>query len=662
MSESSPPVPRGLPAGVDPARRDRIHRAGIAAALGVLTFLAFFPCLDNGFVATWDDGPNLLENPYLRELGWLSFSWAWHTFLLGVYQPLAWLLFFAQHAVWGLEPWGYHLVSLLGHSVNAILFFLLTRALLERARPELADRDRTVGAALGAALFAVHPLRVEVVAWASCQPYVPCAGFCLLTLLVYLRAAAEGRRLRRLALCWMLFLAALLCKSSAVPLPVVLLVLDIYPLRQLGARSRPGVAPAARAVWLEKVPFFVLGALFAGVAYRARSSLEVVAQARSLSSRFAQVCYSLAYYPTKTVAPASLIPYHPIRSGADLGEPLFQLCAASVVALSLALFLLRRRWPGMLAAWVSYLVLIAPNSGMVRMGSMLVADRYSYLATMGGFVVAAAGIAALRAWGSSLRMNAGITVAGLAVLLSLIPLTRRQCRIWSSSKATWSYSAACFAEAARADPSSAEAHHNLGIALFYCRRLDEAITEFRTALELDPALASAQASLAQALVDAGRYDEAMTALSEAVRLDPNDPDVHGGLALLLVRQGRLDEANTEYRDALRLQSHSANWHAGLGVVLFRQGRIDDAARELSEAVRLDPGELHFQDQLRQVRRVQGRRSASGGEGGDPGEEESGQVRQAGREADLTSRSVISRRWRRSPRRYSWSPATTRRCG
>ena len=116
--------------------------------LGLLTFVAFLPSLDNGFVATWDDGPNLLENPHLRGFGWPSFSWACRTFLLGVYQPLAWLLYFAEAAAWGLEPWGYHLVSLLWHAVNAILFFVLTQRLLERARPDLAAPDRSFGARL----------------------------------------------------------------------------------------------------------------------------------------------------------------------------------------------------------------------------------------------------------------------------------------------------------------------------------------------------------------------------------------------------------------------------------------------------------------------------------------------------------------------------------
>jgi tetratricopeptide (TPR) repeat protein len=591
---------------------DRTRRGILAGALGLLTLVAFFPCLNNGFVDTWDDGPNLVENPYLhlRALGWSSFSWAWRTFLLGVYQPVAWLIFFAEYAGWGLEPWGYHFVSLLWHAVNAIQFFLLTQELLDRARPDLAASDRTSAAALAAGLFAVHPLRVEVVAWASSQPYLPCAFFCLLSIRMYLRACdqTEGRvRLKRLVECWALFLAALLCKALAVPLPFVLLVLDVYPLRRLGGGGASWVGRAARTVWLEKLPFLMLSGLFAVVAYRARLSLEIVTQARSLSSRVAQVCYSIAYYPIKTVAPFGLLPFHPVRNGANLGDPLFQLCTAGASGLSLALLLVRRRWPALLAAWISYLLMLAPNSGIVRMGAMLIADRYSYIATMGGFVLAAAGIAELRTRGRSRRWNRIIAIVGLVLLLVLLPLCWRQCRIWRTSEAAWIHTAACFAEDVRAAPRSADAHHHLGIALYYSGRIDEAIREFRIALELDPALASAYASMAQALIEAGRDDEAMAALSESARLDPMDPDVHGALAFLLVNKGRLDDAKTEYQRALRLQPHRGVWHAGLGVLLNRQGHHEAAARELAESVRLDPGKSHFQDLLRQVRRRQGRR-------------------------------------------------------
>jgi Flp pilus assembly protein TadD len=580
---------------------DRVRRGTLAAALGVLTLVAFSPCLKNGFVATWDDGPNLIDNPYLRSPVRPAFAWAWRTYLLGVYQPLAWLLFRAQYAVLGLEPWGYHLVSLFWHGANVVLLFLLTCALLDRARPELATAECITGAALAAGLFAVHPLRVEVVAWASCQPYLPCVCFSVLSVLVYVRAPAQGSgRGLALAVCWVLYLAALLCKSLAVPLPLLLLVLDAYPLRRLGVGFR------ARGVWVEKMPFLILGGCFAVVAYRARSSLENYTQARTLSSRVAQAAFSTLYYPLKTVVPTGVLPFHPIPGGTDLGTPLFQLCVASALALSLTLFLARKRWPGLLAAWASYLVLLAPSSGIIPIGSMLVADRYSYLATMAGFVLVAGGIANLSS-GAGLRRGNLVPVAVLALILGLIPVTWRQCRIWHSPEALWSETARCFARAVRADPTSAEAHHNLGIALYYCGRVDEAIDEFHAALKLDSARASTQGSLAQALIDLGRDEEAMTALSEAVRLDPKAPDLRGTRAFLLVRQGRLDAARAEYIEALRQQPRSAAWHAGLGVVLYGQGDVDAAASELAEAARLSPDDLKIRDQLRQVRRRQGRR-------------------------------------------------------
>src|SRR5262245_24795669 len=188
--------------------RGRNARLLIVGALGLLTAFAFVPALENGFVASWDDGPNFLTNPHFRGLGWHQLSWAWRATLLGVYQPLAWILFSAEFAVWGLKPWGYHLVSVLWHAVNASLLFVLTAELLARARPDLAAGDRTFGAALAAALFTVHPLRVEVVAWVSCQPYLPCAAFSLFSLLAYLRAQDEsrsGRRLRSLAAAWVCY-------------------------------------------------------------------------------------------------------------------------------------------------------------------------------------------------------------------------------------------------------------------------------------------------------------------------------------------------------------------------------------------------------------------------------------------------------------------------
>ena len=194
--------------------------AGLGALVAVLAFLAFLPVLANGFV-DWDDEKNIILNPYFQGWGWTYFRWAWTTFLLGVYQPLAWLLLEAQYFLWQLDPQGYHLVSLLLHSVNAVLLYTLTLMLMRRGDPrscQLFPRASAAAAAAAAVLFAVHPMRTEVVAWVSSQPYLPCATFCLLSLLAYLRAfpamsVGDGPHRGWLLASIGLFAAALLCKA-----------------------------------------------------------------------------------------------------------------------------------------------------------------------------------------------------------------------------------------------------------------------------------------------------------------------------------------------------------------------------------------------------------------------------------------------------------------
>ena len=383
------------------------------------------------------------------------------------------------------------------------------------------------------------------------------------------------------------------------------LVLDVYPLRRLGDQHGFVRGASARAVWIEKLPLVGLGVAFAIVTLLVRRSLGGFGRPRPATSAIAQACYSVTYYPLKTIAPVGLMPFHPTPSRMGLDDPRFLLPAAGVAGLSIALVLLRRDRPGLLAAWISYLVLLAPSSGLVRTGPSFVADRYSYLASMAGFVLAAAGFASLRSWGRRRRLGLAVTVAGLGLVGSLIPSTWRQCRVWRDSKAPWEHAAACYAAMLQADPASAECHHNLGITRYRCGRLDEAVDEFRSALRHDPRFAQAWGSLGQALADSGQSDAARRALAEAVRLDPDSAELHGGLAVVLVKQGRLDEAFAQYAEAIRREPDNADWHIGLGVVLYRQGRLDDAEAELSQALRLDSGNALTRDQLRRIREARG---------------------------------------------------------
>src|SRR5947209_11866986 len=206
--EPEPQVCRGPAPAPDRDRRTWL----VAIPLVLFVAVAFLPALGNGFV-DWDDEANFLKNSQYRGLGWTQVRWAWGTFLLGVYQPLAWLLFEAQYALFRLDPRGYHLASLLLHAADAVALYALAAALLVRCRPDPFLHEpwaRAVGAGLATALFAVHPLRVEPVAWVSCQPYLPCALFAILAVLAYLRAVGDGPRPRwgRLAGSFGLFAAA----------------------------------------------------------------------------------------------------------------------------------------------------------------------------------------------------------------------------------------------------------------------------------------------------------------------------------------------------------------------------------------------------------------------------------------------------------------------
>jgi tetratricopeptide (TPR) repeat protein len=491
----------------------------VAIPLALLAVVAFLPVLGNSFV-DWDDELNFLKNPYYRGLGGAQVGWAWTTFWLGVYQPLAWLLLEAEYACWGLEPWGYHLTSLLLHAANAVVLYVLTVAVLLRCRPERSPESPwayALGAGLASALFAVHPLRVEAVAWASCQPYLPCALFSMLAILAYLRATgpAPARRWGWLVTSWALFAAALLSKAVAVSLPAVLLILDVYPLRRLGGGPGRWFGPAARPVWWEKVPFVLLSLAGMGLALAAKQHvLSVVPiEQDGAAVRIAQACYGVWFYLLKTGLPLDLMAVYPLPRRIDWLQPRFLLSILGTLAMSLALVLLRRRRPGLLAAWLSYLAILAPNSGLIRVSDQLVADRYSYMALLAGVIAAAAGLGRFGRPPGRLRPGAlGIIAAGLVALLGLIPLTWDQCRVWRSPVSLWTH-------ALDHGLSRGKAHNGLGAALVRQGRFAEAAAHYAEAMRLDPGDAEAYNNLAMILAACpdATYRDGRRAVAAATR-------------------------------------------------------------------------------------------------------------------------------------------------
>jgi Flp pilus assembly protein TadD len=560
----------------------------VVVPLVLVVAAAFFPALGNGFVI-WDDDANFLNNPHYRGLGGPHWKWAWTTFRAGVYQPLGWLTVEAQYALFGMDPWGYHLTGVLEQAAVAVALYALTSALLIRCRPDVFLEHpwaRAIGAGLATALFAVHPLRDEPVVWLSCQTYMPCAMFSLLTVLAYLRAVGSGPAPRWgwLAGSLLLFLAALLSKAPAVGLSAVLVILDVYPLRRLGGGPGRWIGPEARRVWLEKVPFVAISIVFMAIAVAARADVHTIVplQKDGVASRVAQACYGTWFYLIKTAIPIDIAAFYPRPPRIDWFAPRFLASILATAAVTAGLIVLRHRWPGLLAAWLSYLVLLAPSSGLVRVSDYIAADRYSYIPTMGFVVLAAAALG--RPWVSPGRARAqALATAGaaLAALAALVPLTQAQCRSWRTTESLWSH-------ALEHGGESGQAHNGVGMVLLRQGKLAEAEAHFLEAVRLDPGSPQVHTNLGLILDRRGDPTAAAAHYAEAIRLDPHAAQPHIDLGLNLERRGVLTEAAAHYDEAIRLDPDSYEAHIDLGSLLDRRGDHAGAAAHYAEAIRLDP--------------------------------------------------------------------------
>jgi protein O-mannosyl-transferase len=561
-------------------------RWGIPIIVVVMTVAAFYPALQNKFV-NWDDYKNIVENPHYRGLGWTNIRWMFTTFHMGPYQPLSWLTLALDYVVWGMNPFGYHLTSLMLHAATAVAFFFLARELLSISTGSGEKQVAVwIGAAVSALVFALHPLRVESVAWTTERRDVLSGLFYTLTILVYLHAWKRDKLLGGWYwVAWVLFLCAILSKSIAVTLPVVLLLLDIYPLKRLGG-SNGWWSRTARAVYWEKLPFVVLSAVAATVAFIALAHIENMASLQRLDvlDRLTISVYGLWFYFWKTVAPLRLSPLYEMPTRVELSRFSFMLSYV-VVILAIALTLwLRHRLPGIGIAGLAYMVTLLPVLGIFQNGPQIVADRYSYLACMSWAVLAGAGGQYL--WQASVdgRLRKRNFVLGSGVIAVVICglgfLTWRQAQVWHDPESVWNYVLSTIGE-------SLFARNNLGNALAAQGRFEEAIDQFQRALRIDPNDADATYNLGNALAQQGSFEEAAKQLQNALQINPGNAMAAYDLGNVRARQGRFEEAIGDFELALRIDRGLAKAHYNLGSLLGKQGKLNEAVEQYQKALQVD---------------------------------------------------------------------------
>jgi hypothetical protein len=313
----------------------------------------------------------------------------WTNHVLARYVPMTWMTFGVDYVLWGMEPFGYHLTNILFHAANVALFYYLA---LELMRLAIAPSSPLwpqipIGALFGALLFGIHPLRVESVAWITERRDVVSGLFYLLAILAYLRACRDGpgKPIRR-GYYWLTFLfcaLAILAKEICVTLPIVLLILDFYPLRRLGGGPGKWFGPGYRSVWLEKIPYFALGLADAGYAIHLGHLEGMVVSPWVLGwmTRSAISIYNLAFYVWKTVLPFHLSPFYAVTAHrVDPHALPFQMSAVLVVLITAAAIMFRKQVPALLAVWLAYAAALLPVLGIVNAFKQIVADRYSFLA------------------------------------------------------------------------------------------------------------------------------------------------------------------------------------------------------------------------------------------------------------------------------------------
>jgi len=548
-----------------------------------------------------------LNNPHFRGLGWAQLTWMSTATVMGHWIPLTWLSLGVNYALGGMEPWGYHLGNLLLHAANAGLFYLVARRLLAAgfATPPHAPLSPggegrgeggpaiALGAALAALVFGVHPLRAESVAWVTERRDVLCGLFYLLAVLAYLRGVEGGGALRGRwrALSAGALAAALMSKAMAMTLPLTLLLLDAYPLRRAGL--------GWRLLLREKVPHLFLSLAAAVIALVAvsRGATFTGYTQYGLGARSGLVTYTLWFYPWKMLWPVGLSPLYELPAWVNPLEWRFLGPALVVASITVGLSLLRRRWPGGLAAWAHSAIVLAPVSGIVHAGHQLAHDRYSYLSGLGFALLAGAALAwVLRERGRLARwvMPAAAAAAALAVL-GWGAGAWRQAQIWRSSEALW--------EAAHAaDADCAFCTNNLGAAIFRSSRPEPersrlAEAHFRRAITLRPERPEPYHNLGALLAIQKRYREAEWALRNFRAQAPRDPDGPLRLGMLYADQGRMAEAIPFLRESLSLRPAAAGARTELGQALnnlggrlVAEGRCHDAVPLFREAADLLPGD------------------------------------------------------------------------
>lgn len=544
----------------------------------LITSFAYQQIADNSFSRYFDDGRYVVNNPYVHS-GFTAKSiiWAFTTNCASNWHPLTWLSHMLDWQLYGSNPVGHHLTNLLFHITNSILVFLILNYITGRPRRSIAV----------AALFAVHPLHVESVAWVAERKDVLSTFFWLLTMLAYIRYTRQPS-VGKYVIIPLIFMLGLLSKPMLVSLPLVLLLIDYWPLNRLGA----GKISLWRLV-SEKIPLIILAACSCIVTIWAQSSGGSVGSliVYPLGVRVDNAIISCIIYLEKTFWPVGLSVFYPHPG---TGIPIWKIIGSGLLIAAITAYAIRcaRSRPYVIVGWLWYLITLLPVIGLMQVGQQGMADRYTYIPLLGIFTALIWIISDLAIHGVNERRDArfrlSFSIFGIIVILILTACTRHQVRYWRNNEAL-------FRHAIAATSGNVLAHYNLGGILLEQGKIDEAIHHYREVLRLSPGSPDAEMNLGKALMERGDLKEARDCFSTALSAGKDPAAAHKALGMVLARLGNFKESEFHYDEAIKIDSSDESAYLGLGNILAAQNKFADAETRYRKAIALRPnfGDAHY---------------------------------------------------------------------
>lgn len=588
-----------------------------------LVVWTFWPSLRGQFMF-YDEYGYLLTNAHVNSgLSWANVGWALTSLEYSNWHPLTWMSHMLDFTLYGTNPWGHHLTNVLLHAGNAVLLFLVLKRMTGALWRSL----------IVAGLFALHPLRVESVAWISERKDVLSTFFWLLALWTYARFVEEtgkpdGKIKKFYGLTFLFFVLGLMSKSMLVTFPCVLLLLDYWPLNRWNIKN-------VRRLILEKIPFFIIIPIISKLSYIAQQrggSLQEMASL-PLDARVENAIVSYARYLGKFFWPSNLCIYYP-HPGYWPG--IYVILAALLVAgVSICAWTMRRKSPYFFTGWFWFIGTAIPVIGLVQLCSQSIADRYTYVPIIGVTIALVWGLYALtKKW----RYQAILTLPASGLLLiGCVTLTRYEIGFWKNEATVLSravavtkdnYIALCnlgivlqstdpdqafndFQEAVRIHPAHAEAQRSLATMLFQRNRLDEAVLHFQLACDDNPTDSRSFYGLAIANYQNGNTDAAIANFQKALSINSDNVNYMNGLAMVLVQKNRFPEAVQLLKNVCAIQTNNPNAFNNLGIVFAKSGQFAEAITNFQNALNLAPDSTALQSNLAAAIKAKERQSSAG---------------------------------------------------